>query len=451
MSRLTGRTASLKKSAISEHIISEREVFLHMKPKNKPQSSKSKESVADKAAKIFGKKMPEPTPGQIATQNRDISAEIISVLHSIDFAHGRLKDLIDEEEYQTMIRVRDRAMKMLQDSPTIFDEVAQIGVQMSYAAKAWKEAVKDGLPSKARYAKQAVASGVATFWSNIPEDKEEERVAILKTREEYFANLKLAIQLGEKIDNLEKRIAKTHKQIEEVMQVHREFADQLIELSKTSEGQERFARIYCSLDNLKYLSTDDMDFAVKLREDVSRERNLMRLRGQYSADRRELVARDEELAKVGLVLRMNPDQSNKDLTAELAALTKRIEDELSHRTSELAVIETEQKNEMDRLDSILNGEAAKVLTSSAVEHLKKLLGGDRLSPEEQAVLDANIAEIQRQNRMRDEWQLEKARRKEEARQAALEAARQAQENAETVQAENENVAAESADNFNINF
>ena len=426
-------------------------------PKNKPQSSKSKESVADKAAKIFGKTKTEATPGQIATQNRDISAEIISVLRSIDFAHGRLKNLVNEEEYRTMIRVRDTAMRMLQESPTIFDEVAQIGAEMCYAAKAWKEAVKEGLPGKARYAKQAVASGASTFWSNIPEDKEDERAAVLKNREEYFANFKLAIQTGEKIDNLEKRIAKTHMQIEKVMQVHRVFADQLIEMSKTDEGQLRFAKIYSSLDNLSYLGTDDMDFAMQLREDVSRERELMRLRGQYSADRQELAARDEEMSKVGLVLRMNPDQSNRDLTAELAKLTKRMEDELSHRMSELAVIETENKNEMDRLDSIINGPAAKVLTGSAVAHLKKLLGGDRLSPEMQAVLDANIAEVQRQNRMREEWQLEKARQAEaarqaeEARQAALEAARQAQENVETAQAVNENTSDESQVNVNVNF
>ena len=428
-----------------------------MKPKNKPQSSEPKESVADTAAKIFGKKMPEPTPGQIATQNRDISAEIISVLRSIDFAHGRLKDLVNEEEYRTMIKVRDVAARMLGESPGIFDEVAQIGLDMWYAARAWREAVENGMLSKARYAKLAVASGASTFWSSIPEDKEDERAAVLKNREEYFANFRLAIRTGEKIDNLEKRIAKTHMQIEKVMQVHRVFADQLIELSKTDEGQLRFAKIYSSLDNLSYLGTEDMDFAMQLREDVSRERELMRLRGQYSADRQELVARDEELAKLGLVLRMNPDQSNRDLTAELAKLTKRMEDELSHRMSELAVIETENKNEMDRLDSIINGPAAKVLTGSAVAHLKKLLGGDRLSPEMQAVLDANIAEVQRQNRMREEWQLEKARQAEaarqaeEARQAALEAARQAQENVETAQAVNENTSDESQVNVNVNF
>ena len=236
-----------------------------MKPKNKPQSSEPKESVADTAAKIFGKKMPEPTPGQIATQNRDISAEIISVLRSIDFAHGRLRDLVDEEEYRTMIRTRDVAMKMLQESPTIFDEVAQIGSDMCYAAKAWKEAVKDGLPSKARYAKQAVASGAFTFWSNIPEDKEAERAAVLKNREEYFANFKKAIQTGEKIDNLEKEIAGPEAQ-----------TDALCEVKKAALADAR-----------------------------------------------------SQLSELEQALRRNPDQSNKDLTAELVALVKRMEDELT--------------------------------------------------------------------------------------------------------------------------
>ena len=237
MSRLTGRTASLKKSAKSEHIISEREVFLHMKPKNKPQSSEPKESVADTAAKIFGKKMPEPTPGQIAPQNRDISAEIIDVLRSIDFDHGRLKELVDEEEYRTMIKVRDVAVRMLGENPGIFDEVAQIGLDVCYVAKAWKEAVEDGMPSKARYAKRAVACGASTFWSSIPEDKEDERAAVLKNREEYFANFKMAIQTGEKIDNLEKELAGPEAQTDALCEVKKAaLADARSQLSELEQA-----------------------------------------------------------------------------------------------------------------------------------------------------------------------------------------------------------------------
>ena len=233
-----------------------------MKPKNKPQSSEPKESVADTAAKIFGKKMPEPTPGQIATQNRDISAEIIDVLRSIDFDHGRLKDLVDEEEYRTMIKVRDVAARMLGESPGIFDEVARIGLDMWYAAKAWREAVEDGMPSKARYAKLAVASGASTFWSSIPEDKEDERAAVLKNREEYFANFRLAIRTGEKIDNLEKRIAEIHTRIEIELQERRRFAEEVTRLLTADGGWERLVRVYRSFDNLSHLTFDDMDLAM---------------------------------------------------------------------------------------------------------------------------------------------------------------------------------------------
>lgn len=150
---------------------------------------------------------------QVRDADRDISAEIIDVLRSIDFDHGRLKDLVDEEEYRTMIKVRDVAARMLGVSPGIFDEVARIGLDVCYAAKAWKEAVEDGMPSKARYAKLAVASGASTFWSSIPEDKEDERAAVLKNREEYFANFRLAIRTGEKIDNLEKELASLESNI----------------------------------------------------------------------------------------------------------------------------------------------------------------------------------------------------------------------------------------------
>ena len=317
MSRLTGRTASLKKSAISEHIISEREVFLHMKPKNKPQSSEPKESVADTAAKIFGKKMPEPTPGQIATQNRDISAEIIDVLRSIDFDHGRLKELVDEEEYRTMIRVRDVAARMLGESPGIFDEVAQIGAEMSYAAKAWKEAVKDGMPKKAMYAKQAVASGASFFWSNIPEDKEAERAAVLKNREEYFANFKMAIQTGEKIDNLEKELASLESNIKKKSEKRAPFVARVQELKETEEGREKLARLYISRTDPQGLDSEDRKFAEEMLDDMSLFREIERLVMQRVAKVAELSANWTQLSQVDQALRRNPDQAYRDSTPEV--------------------------------------------------------------------------------------------------------------------------------------
>ena len=317
MSRLTGRTASLKKSAKSEHIISEREVFLHMKPKNKPQSSEPKESVADTAAKIFGKKMPEPTPGQIATQNRDISAEIIDVLRSIDFDHGRLKELVDEEEYRTMIKVRDTAMRMLQESPGIFDEVARIGLDMWYAARAWREAVENGMPSKARYAKLAVASGASTFWSSIPEDKEDERAVILKNREEYFKKHRMAIQLGENVDSLEKELASLESNIKKKSEKRAPFVARVQELKETEEGREKLARLYISRTDPQGLDSEDRKFAEEMLDDMSLFREIERLVMQRVAKVAELSANWTQLSQVDQALSRNPDQAYRDSTPEV--------------------------------------------------------------------------------------------------------------------------------------
>ena len=288
-----------------------------MKPKNKPQSSEPKESVADTAAKIFGKKMPEPTPGQIATQNRDISAEIIDVLRSIDFDHGRLKDLVDEEEYRTMIKVRDVAARMLGESPGIFDEVAQIGLDMWYAARAWREAVENGMLSKARYAKLAVASGASTFWSNIPEDKEAERAAVLKNREEYFANFKMAIQTGEKIDNLEKELASLESNIKKKSEKRAPFVARVQELKETEEGREKLARLYISRTDPQGLDSEDRKFAEEMLDDMSLFREIERLVMQRVAKVAELSANWTQLSQVDQALSRNPDQAYRDSTPEV--------------------------------------------------------------------------------------------------------------------------------------
>lgn len=156
-----------------------------MKPKEKPRKTGS--SLVD-ALGLGKKKKSEVTPGQTATSNRETGAEVISILRSIDFAHGRLQSMADEDSYRTMSLVRDAAVKALMDAPTIFDKVEGIGETMAYAAKAWKTAVQDGLPNKADCAMKAIATGATRLWSNIPEDKEEERDAILKRREQYIEN-----------------------------------------------------------------------------------------------------------------------------------------------------------------------------------------------------------------------------------------------------------------------
>ena len=132
-------------------------------------------------------------------------------------------------------------------------------------------------------------------------------------------------------------------------------------------------------------------------------------------------------------------------------------DEMAHKISEITVAEREREANRDRLKSILNGEAAMELRGREAKELDKLVVGQETSPEATAVHSTSLGQVDRLIQKRDARQLEEARQAAavqqavEDHQAALEAAQQVLENAETAQAENENVAAESADNFNINY
>ena len=216
-----------------------------------------------------------------------------------------------------MIKVRDVAARMLGESPGIFDEVAQIGLDMWYAARAWKEAVEDGMPSKARYAKQAVACGVAFFRSNIPEDKEAERAAVLKNREEYFANFKKAIQTGEKIDNLEKELASLESNIKKKSEKRAPLVARVQELKETEEGREKLTRLYRSRTDPQGLDSEDRKFAEEMLDDMSLFREIERLVMQRKAKVTELSANWTQLSQVDQALSRNPDQAYRDSTPEV--------------------------------------------------------------------------------------------------------------------------------------
>ena len=249
----------------------------------------------------------EATPGQTATSNRETGAEVIGILRSIDFAHGRLKSMADEESYLTMVRVRDAAVKALMDAPPIFDKVGSIGETMAYAAKAWKTAVQEGLPNKADCAMKAIATGTTHLWSNIPEDKEEERDAILKRREKYIENYKIAIQLNETIDRLHRSIAAIQQEMDKKREVEKAFAAEVEEMEKTPEGEERFAKIYAAIDNVKILNDEDREFAIRLRENRINSQSIGMLEELLYSDQSKLDDARQQLEPVLLRLKKNPD------------------------------------------------------------------------------------------------------------------------------------------------
>lgn len=383
-----------------------------MKAKEKPRKTGS---FMDSLG--LGKKnKSEATPGQTATSNRETGAEVIGILRSIDFAHGRLKSMADEESYLTMVRVRDAAVKALMDAPTIFDKVGDIGETMAYAAKAWKTAVQDGLPNKADCAMKAIATGTTHLWSNIPEDKEEERDAILKRREKYIENYKIAIQLNETIDRLHRSIAAIQQEMDKKREVEKAFAAEVEEMEKTPEGEERFAKIYAAIDNVKILNDEDREFAIRLRENRINSQSIAMLKNQFTSDRTQLSAALQQLEPVLLRLKKNPDLSGLEPAGKVAGILKEMEDEQAHVTSVAKIINDKVNDSISRMVAIMNSSDAQALRANDLSYLDTIRRGNEISPQDKAVIEAERQRLRQERLQRQQDEAaEKARLAQQAK------------------------------------
>ena len=383
-----------------------------MKAKEKPRKTGS---FMDSLG--LGKKnKSEATPGQTATSNRETGAEVIGILRSIDFAHGRLQSMADEKSYLTMARVRDAAVKALMDAPTIFDKVGGIGETMAYAAKAWKTAVQDGLPNKADCAMKAIATGTTHLWSNIPEDKEEERDAILKRREKYMENYKIAIQLNETIDRLHRSIAAIQQEMDKKREVEKAFAAEVEEMEKTPEGEDRMARIGAAIDNVKILNDEDREFAIRLRESRINSQSIAMLKNQFTSDRTQLSAALQQLEPVLLRLKKNPDLSGLEPAGKVAGILKEMEDEQAHVTSVAKIINDKVNDSISRMVAIMNSSDAQALRANDLSYLDTIRRGNEISPQDKAVIEAERQRLRQERLQRQQDEAaEKARLAQQAK------------------------------------
>ena len=346
------------------------------------------------------KKKSEVTPGQTATSNRETGAEVISILRSIDFAHGRLQSMADEDSYRTMSRVRDAAVKALMDAPTIFDKVEGIGETMAFAAKAWKTAVQDGSPNKADCAMKAIATGATHLWSNIPEDKEEERDAILKRREKYIENYKIAIQLNETIDNLHRSIAAIQREMDKKREAEKAFAAEVKEMAKTPEGEARFAKLYASIGNVKVLDDEDREFGVRLRDNRINSQAIAMLKNQFVSDQTQLSAARQQLEPVLLRLKKNPDLSGLEPAGEVAGILREMEEEQAHVISVAKVINDKVNDSISRMEAIMNSSDAQALGADDIGYIEDLFNDGKMSPQDKAVVEAERQRLQREELQR---------------------------------------------------
>lgn len=370
-----------------------------MKPKEKRH--KSAPAAAMEKLGLLGKKQKEPTPGQIATQNRDIGADIISTLRSIDFASGRLKDVTDEGDPKMLSSVRNKLVNQLKEMPTIFDDMKDVGNVLLYSAKAWKAAVQDGYPNKAYWARSALTVGVGYLWGNVPEDKEEQRDAILKSRIAYMNDYKAMIQLNETLDHLDRSISAIQREIDEKRKAEKQFSSEMKQRKASDEGLKALASIEGSVDNVDMLSTEDRELLEWINKNKVNSQAIVMKERECASQKAKRITCWQEMEPVALRLKENPDAVVRNLTGEVAGMIKKLQDEQAARWAEAKTVNDMIAQSLAGMKAIENGVDAQSLRADTVGYMKEVVLGSDTGRKNERLVSDRVNEWKREIKNRE--------------------------------------------------
>ena len=370
-----------------------------MKPKEKRH--KSAPAAAMEKLGLLGKKQKEPTPGQIATQNRDIGADIIGTLRSIDFASGRLKDVTDEGDPKMLSSVRNKLVNQLKEMPTIFDDMKDVGNVLLYSAKAWKAAVQDGYPNKAYWARSALTVGVGYLWGNVPEDKEEQRDAILKSRIAYMNDYKAMIQLNETLDHLDRSISAIQREIDEKRKAEKQFSSEMKQRKASDEGLKALASIEGSVDNVDMLSTEDRELLEWINKNKVNSQAIVMKERECASQKAKRITCWQEMEPVALRLKENPDAVVRNLTGEVAGMIKKLQDEQAARWAEAKTVNDMIAQSLAGMKAIENGVDAQLLRADTVGYMKEVVLGSDTGRKNERLVSDRVNEWKREIKNRE--------------------------------------------------
>lgn len=370
-----------------------------MKPKEKRH--KSAPAAAMEKLGLLGKKQKEPTPGQIATQNRDIGADIIGTLRSIDFASGRLKDVTDEGDPKMLSSVRNKLVNQLKEMPTIFDDMKDVGNVLLYSAKAWKAAVQDGYPNKAYWARSALTVGVGYLWGNVPEDKEEQRDAILKSRIAYMNDYKAMIQLNETLDHLDRSISAIQREIDEKREAEKQFSSEMKQRKASDEGLKALASIEGSVDNVDMLSAEERELLEWINKNKVNSQAIVMKERECASQKAKRITCWQEMEPVALRLKENPDAVVRNLTGEVAGMIKKLQDEQAARWAEAKTVNDMIAQSLAGMKAIENGVDAQSLRADTVGYMKEVVLGSDTGRKNERLVSDRVNEWKREIKNRE--------------------------------------------------
>lgn len=175
-------------------------------------------------------------------------------------------------------------------------------------------------------------------------------------------------------------------------------------MAKTPEGEARFARSYAAIGNVGILDGEDREFGIRLRENRINSQSIAMLKNQFASDRTQLSAARQQLEPVLLRLKKNPDLSGLEPAGRVAGILREMEDEQAHVISVAKIINTKMNDSISRMEAIMNSSDAQELQADDQSYLTAILRGNKISPQDKAVIEAERQRLQREElqRQRDE-------------------------------------------------
>lgn len=159
---------------------------------------------------------------QILERNRGNAANLIAKLKAINFADDTnklSKDIIKEEDYEG---IRRFAINELESPIEITRDVSALDKYLEQAVDALGSAVREGLPTAARWAAVALYQGLTSLRREVSEIDKPYEDDLYKQQLEYAANLEIIIKESLELDRrsqvLSKEQVRFQRQLDELLE-----------------------------------------------------------------------------------------------------------------------------------------------------------------------------------------------------------------------------------------
>ena len=243
--------------------------------------------------------------------------------------------------------------------------------------------------------------GVGYLWGNVPEDKEEQRDAILKSRIAYMNDYKAMIQLNETLDHLDRSISAIQREIDEKRKAEKQFSSEMKQRKASDEGLKALASIEGSVDNADMLSAEERELLEWINKNKVNSQAIVMKERECASQKAKRITCWQEMEPVALRLKENPDAVVRNLTGEVAGMIKKLQDEQAARWAEAKTVNDMIAQSLAGMKAIENGVDAQSLRADTVGYMKEVVLGSDTGRKNERLVSDRVNEWKREIKNRE--------------------------------------------------